>query len=131
MQCCGKIDYFVFIIIWIFLFSLNLFADFFKFFKCRIFNEICRKSTENVCQWDIKETNNWIKLVILMIRVNFYFLILFLNSSLVYCLIFVTYYSWSSLNSFLKTILKIIPLKWTIFEDFIDWICALVEQICP
>ena len=34
------------------------------------------------------------------------------------------------LNYFLKPILKIIPQKWTVTEDFKDWICALAEQIC-
>ena len=48
MQCCGKLlsdsfEIFVFIIILNFLFSLNLFADFFKFFKCRFFNNNSRK----------------------------------------------------------------------------------------
>ena len=43
---------------------LNLFADLFKFFKCRLFNKNSRKSIENVClQWDITETNNWIRLL--------------------------------------------------------------------
>ena len=46
----------------IFLF-LNLFADFFKFFKCRLFNKNSRKSPENGGQWDITETNNWIRLL--------------------------------------------------------------------
>ena len=39
-------DYFVFIIILNFLFSFNLFADFFKFFKCRLFNNNSRKSAK-------------------------------------------------------------------------------------
>ena len=30
----------------------------------------------------------------------------------------------------LKPILKIIPQKWTIYEDFKDWICTFAEQIC-
>ena len=48
-----------------FLFFTNLFADFFKFFKSRLFNKNCRKSTEKFCeQWDSTETNNWIRLVI-------------------------------------------------------------------
>ena len=42
----SKIDYFVFIIILNFLYSLNLFADFFKFFKCRLFNNNSRKSVK-------------------------------------------------------------------------------------
>ena len=33
-----------------FLVFMNLFADFFKFFKCRLFNKNSRKSTENVCE---------------------------------------------------------------------------------
>jgi len=38
---------------------------FLKFFKCRLFNKNSRKSTENVCeQWEIAETNNWIRLLI-------------------------------------------------------------------
>ena len=39
-------DYFVFIIILNFLSSLNLLADFFKFFKCRLFNNNSRKSAK-------------------------------------------------------------------------------------
>ena len=40
-----------------FFFFSNLFADFFKFFKCRLFNEYSRKPTENVKgQLDIRET---------------------------------------------------------------------------
>ena len=47
------------------LFFTNLFADFYKFSKCRLFIENSRKSTENVCdQWEITETNNWIRLLI-------------------------------------------------------------------
>ena len=46
-------------------FFANLFADFFKFFKCRLFNNNSKKSTENVCkQGDITETNTWIRLLI-------------------------------------------------------------------
>ena len=43
-------QYFFFIIILNFLFFMNLFADFFKFFKCRLFDKICREYTENVCE---------------------------------------------------------------------------------
>ena len=51
-----------FIIILNFLFPKNLSGDFCKFFKCRLFN---KNSTENVCeQWEITETNNWIRLLI-------------------------------------------------------------------
>ena len=46
----AKIDYFVFIIKLNFLFSLNLFADFFEFFKCHLLNNNSRKSAENVCE---------------------------------------------------------------------------------
>ena len=42
----AKIDYFVLIIILNFLSSLNLFAEFFKFFKCRLFNNKFRKSAK-------------------------------------------------------------------------------------
>ena len=52
------IDYFVFIIIWNFLFSLNLFADFFKFFKCRLFNNNSRKSSKIFVNNEKIETNN-------------------------------------------------------------------------
>ena len=49
-----------------------LFSDFYKFFKCCLFNKNFSKSTENVCeQLNISKTNNWIRLLIL---VNFYFL---------------------------------------------------------
>ena len=75
MRCLGTIEicqyinvrfnYFFSIIIMNFLFFINLFADFFKFFKCHLFNNIFKKSTENVCeQWDITETNNLIRLII-------------------------------------------------------------------
>jgi len=44
----------------------NLFADFIKLFKCRFFfDKNSRKSTEKgVQQWDITETNNWERLLI-------------------------------------------------------------------
>ena len=58
------INYFVFIILFYFSFFTNLFAEFYKFFKCRLFNKNSRKSTENVCEeWEITETNNWIWLL--------------------------------------------------------------------
>ena len=38
-----------FIIILNFLFSMNVFADFFQFFKCPLFNKNSRKSVENLC----------------------------------------------------------------------------------
>ena len=48
-----------------FLFFTNLFADFFKFSKCRLFDNNCRKSTKNVFEkWDITEANKWIRLVV-------------------------------------------------------------------
>jgi len=48
-----------------FIFFMNLFADFFKFFKCRLFNKNSWKSAENVFEhWDTTETNNWIRLLI-------------------------------------------------------------------
>ena len=48
-----------------FLTFYELFADFFKLFKCRLFNKVLMKYTENVCEkWDITETNNLIRLVI-------------------------------------------------------------------
>ena len=43
----SRINYFVFIIILIFLFSRNLLADFYKFFNCRLFNSNSRKSFDN------------------------------------------------------------------------------------
>ena len=43
-----RIIYFVFIIILNVLFSMNLFADFNKVFKCRGFNKNFRKSAENI-----------------------------------------------------------------------------------
>ena len=33
-----------------FLIFMNLFADFYKFFKCRLFNKNSRKSAENLCE---------------------------------------------------------------------------------
>ena len=46
-----------------FIFFKNLFSDFFKLYKFRLFNKNSRKSTKNVCeQWDITETKNSIKL---------------------------------------------------------------------
>ena len=61
---------------------MYLFADFVKFFKCRIFNKNFRKSTENVCeQCDITENNNHtLDFLFSMIIVNIYFLNLFLNN---------------------------------------------------
>ena len=50
--------YFVFITILNFLFSLNLFADFFKFFKCRLFIDNSRKSAEIFVNNEKIETNN-------------------------------------------------------------------------
>ena len=47
-----------------FLSFMNLFADFFKFFKCRLFIKNSRKSTENGYEhWDITGTNKWIRLL--------------------------------------------------------------------
>ena len=46
------------------LFSMNLFADFSKFFKCRLFNKNSRKSAENLS--DLREnieTNNRITFI--------------------------------------------------------------------
>ena len=38
---------------------MNLFADFYKFFNCRLFNKNSRKFTENVREEkEITETNN-------------------------------------------------------------------------
>ena len=54
----AKIDYFVFVIILNFKFSLNLFADFFKFFKCRLFNNNSRKSAKRFVNNERVETNN-------------------------------------------------------------------------
>ena len=44
-----ELNIFFIIIILNFLFSKNLSADFYKFFKCRLFNKNSKKSTENVC----------------------------------------------------------------------------------
>ena len=52
-----------FIVILNFLCFMNLFADFFKFFKCRLFNKIpgnLHKTFENN---ETLDTNNWIRLV--------------------------------------------------------------------
>ena len=85
-----RINSFVSIIIFNFSFFTNLFADFYKFFKCRLFKKSSKTSTENICEeWEIVETNNWIRLLISMRRVNF-FLNLFLNNLLVYFIIWVT-----------------------------------------
>jgi len=44
---------------------MNLFADFFIFFKCLLVIKNSRKSTENGFEhWAITETNNWIRLLI-------------------------------------------------------------------
>ena len=69
----------------IILFSFHIFYEFvrnfYKFFKCRLSNKNSRKSAESRCEWgEIIETNIWIR----MIRVNFYFLNLFLNNKLVF-----------------------------------------------
>jgi len=40
-----RINNFVFIIIWNFLFPWNLFVNFYKFFKCRLFNESLRTNS--------------------------------------------------------------------------------------
>ena len=88
-----SINYFFFIIKLNFLFFVSLFADTFKFFIYRLFNKNSSKSTENVCeQWDITETNNWIRLLVLMIIVDFYLLHLFLNNYLVYFRMFTTFF---------------------------------------
>ena len=59
----AKIDYFVFIIILNFLSSWILFADFFNFFKCRLFYNNSRKSAKIFVNKEkqnneIIETNN-------------------------------------------------------------------------
>ena len=93
---------------------MNSIADFFKFFKCRLFNKYFRKPTENVYEhWDITETNNWIRLLILDDMS-----LLFFSQPVPKHLIFK------------KPILKISPPKLTILKDLKDWICALAEQIC-
>ena len=70
--------YFVFIIILNFLSSLNLFADFFKFFKCRLFNKKSRKSAKIFVNNEKIETNNWRRLLIFHDEINFCFLNMFL-----------------------------------------------------
>ena len=46
-------------------FFMNLFEDFSKFFKCCLSDKNSSKYTENICeQWDISETNNWIRFLI-------------------------------------------------------------------
>jgi len=58
----------------IFLFFMNLFADLFKFSKCRLFIKNSRKSTENGFKpWEITETNNWIKSLIFDDKSSFLF----------------------------------------------------------
>ena len=106
------INYFVFIITLNFLVSLNLFANFFKFFKCRLFNNNSRKSAENL--WimrnqnnEIIETNNWTRLLIFDDKTNFYFFNMFLYiTSVVYCRTFLHFLS-SLFNNFIKLILRI------------------------
>ena len=96
---------------------MNFFADFYKFFKCHLFYKNSRKS---LWKWEIIETNNWIKLLIFDDKSLFFFLNLFLNN------LFFRRCSW---KFFFKPILKIIPQKWIIYEDFKDWIYALAEQM--
>jgi len=98
-----RINYFLFFNILNLVFFMNLFEGFFKFLKCRLFNKNSRISTESVCKlWDITETNNWIRLLILDDESHFYFLNLFLNNRLVYCRILL-HFSSSLLNIFFKT----------------------------
>ena len=106
-----RIISFVSIIIFNFSFFTNLFADFYKFFKCRLFKKSSKTSAENICEeWEIVETNNWIRLLISMRRVNF-FLNLFLNNLLVYFIIWVTCFVVVK-----KTILKTYPTKFMILN---------------
>ena len=55
---------------------MNLFADFYKFFKCRLFNRNSRKSAKKYL-WIIRDkviiTNNWIRLLIFDDKINFYY----------------------------------------------------------
>ena len=75
-----KFDYFIFFFILNFLFSWNLFADFFKFFKCRLFNIIPENLKKifvyNEKPWNNEkiETNNGTRLLIFDDKNNFYFL---------------------------------------------------------
>ena len=49
------------------------------------------KIPENLCNnWEIIETNNWIRLLIFEDKINFYFLHIFLKNWLVYCRILFT-----------------------------------------
>ena len=88
--------------------------------------EIYRK-----CLWTTRQyrNHNWIVLLILMIRVNFYYLNLFPNNYSVYCRIFFYFFHCCHWIFIKNPILKIIPLKRTIYEDFKDWNCALAVQI--
>ena len=87
---------------------MNLFADFFKFFKCRLFNNNSRKSAkifvnnENQNN-EIIETNNWTRLLIFDDKINFYFLNMFLYmTSVVNCRTFLHFMS-SIFNNLKKT----------------------------
>ena len=69
---------FRFIIILNFLSSLNLFSDFFKFFKSRLFNNNSRKSVKLFLNNEKIETNNCTRILIFDDKINFYFLNMFL-----------------------------------------------------
>ena len=90
-------------------------------------NKNSRTSTENVCeQWYITETNKitffrWLELILIFSTCSLTTISFLLNI----CNMFL----WSPLNNLKKRILKCISSKWTIYEDFKDWIGALAEQI--
>ena len=78
-----RINYFFLITILIFSFFTNLFADFYKFFKCRLFYKTSRKSTKMFVKNErseklLIEQENFFS----MIRVNLYFLNLQLTTLL-------------------------------------------------
>ena len=82
-----------------------MFADFFKFVKCRLFNNNSRKSAKifvnNEKPWnnEIIETNNWTRLLIFDEKINFYFLN---KTSVVYCRTFLHFMS-TLFNNLKKT----------------------------
>ena len=87
---------------------LKFFADFFKFFKCRLFNNNYRKLAKMFGNNEIIETNNWTRLLIFDDKINLYFLNMFLYMTpVIYCRT-VSHFMSSLFNNFKKLILNCI-----------------------
>ena len=99
-----------------FLFSLNLFADFFSILKCGLFYNNSRKSAKIFVNNEKIETNNW-RVLIFDDKINFYFLNMFLfMTSVVYCRTF--FHLCRRYLIIKKLILKTYPLQMNPKEVF-------------